>query len=327
MSPTPTPDGLPFLTLEVAHRAALATDIVGFDLRAPDDGELPAFTPGAHVTIALPDGRRRNYSLCGDPADCDVYELAIKREANGRGGSIAVVDGLQPGSLVSVSSPINDFVLDARAPEYLFIAGGIGITPILSMLRHLVAEGRTNFQLVYCTRDAAATAFLDELQGPAFASVRDRIRIHHDGGDAASAYDFWPLLEKPGKSHVYCCGPAGLMDAVADMTGHWPAGSVHFERFGVEADAGVADSAFEVYLDRTCATVVVSPGQTILEALRAIGAPVSSSCESGTCGSCRTTLLSGEVDHRDMVLFDDERATHIMVCVSRAKSGRLVLDL
>lgn len=316
-----------FITLQVAHKAQLATDITGFDLRAPDDAELPPFTPGAHVTLELPGGVRRNYSLCGDPADREVYELAVKREAAGRGGSIAVVDALAPGSLVSVSLPRNDFELRPGASEYLFIAGGIGITPILSMMRHLIGEGRTHFNLVYCTRDAPATAFLDELRGSAFAAVADRIRIHHDGGDPARAFDFWPLLEKPGKAQVYCCGPAPLMDAVADMSGHWPGGSVRFERFGVDAASALENARFEVWLDRTCATVQVEVGQSILEALRAAGIPASSSCESGTCGTCRTTLISGEVDHRDSVLFDDERESQIMICVSRAKSGRLVLDL
>jgi phthalate 4,5-dioxygenase reductase subunit len=153
------------------------------------------------------------------------------------------------------------------------------------------------------------------------------VLLHHDQGDASQAYDFWPLLESPTAAHVYCCGPKGLMESVADMSGHWPSGSVHFESFGVDARAFAENTAFTVRLEKSAQTVAVGKEQTILEALRASGHTVRSSCESGTCGTCKTGLIAGEVDHRDMVLTDEEKTNHIMVCVSRAKSAELVLDL
>jgi phthalate 4,5-dioxygenase reductase subunit len=192
------------------------------------------------------------------------------------------------------------------------------------MMRHLKRQGRNPFKLIYCTRDADSTAFLQELTGTEFA---EHVQLHHSHGDAGKALDLWPVFETPGSAHVYCCGPRGLMDAVADMSGHWPSGSIHFESFGVDASVYAADTAFTVRLHKTGVNVPVDAGQSILQALRACGHHVPSSCESGTCGSCRTTLLAGEAEHRDMVLSDDDKTHQIMVCVSRAKSAELVLDL
>ena len=315
---------MPFFDLLVSGKALLARDIWGFELRHPRGDALPPFTAGAHLTVQVPAGPRRNYSLHGDPADASCYRIAVKRDAQGRGGSIHMADAVQQGDLLPVSAPRNNFELHPRAREFLFIAGGIGITPILSMVRHLQATGRAPFRLVYCTRDAATTAFLPELAAPGLA---DRVQVHHDHGDPGHAFDFWPLFENPGQAHVYCCGPRGLMDAVADMSGHWPSGSIHFESFGADASSLAANTAFTVHLRRSAVTVPVGADQSILEALRAHGHRIPSSCESGTCGSCRTGLLAGEADHRDMVLREDERATQIMVCVSRATSAELVLDL
>lgn len=317
-----------FFTVTVASKRALTGDasngIYLFELRAADGGQLPAFTAGAHLTVAVPGGARRNYSLCSNPTDRSFYQIAVKRDAAGRGGSISMADKLHEGDLLSVSAPRNNFELHPRATRFLFIAGGIGITPILSMMRHLKTQGIDDFKLIYCTRDAASTAFLDELTSAEFAS---HVQLHHDHGDLNNAIDLWPVFETPGNAHVYCCGPRGLMDAVADMSGHWPSGSIHFESFGVDAALQATNSAFTVRLQKSGKTVAVNASQSILEALRASGCRVPSSCESGTCGSCRTGLLAGETEHRDMVLSEDERACNIMVCVSRAKSAELVLDL
>jgi phthalate 4,5-dioxygenase reductase subunit len=322
---TPTDAGeAPFADLRVTRKTALAHDIWGFELRHPQGAALPSFTAGSHLTVQVPGGARRNYSLCSDPADTDVYQIAVKRDAHGRGGSIQMADHVHAGDLLAVSEPRNNFALHPRAASHLFIAGGIGITPILSMVRHLLATGSAPFRLIYCTRDAAGTAFADVLSAPELGGC---VQIHHDHGDPAQAFDFWPVFETPGKGHVYCCGPRGLMDAVADMSGHWPTGSIHFESFGVDAAAFAANTAFSVRLHRAGQTVPVSATQSILEALRACGHRVPSSCESGTCGSCRTGLLQGDAEHRDMVLNEDERASQIMVCVSRARSAELVLDL
>ena len=330
MTLTPPPDAAanateaPFFELLVSDKSALARDIWGFELRHPQGAALPPFTAGAHLTVQLPGGPRRNYSLCGDPADTGSYRIAVKRDASGRGGSVRMVDEVRQGDQLPVSAPRNNFELHPRAAEFLFIAGGIGITPILSMVRHLQATRRAPFRLIYCTRDAGHTAFLAELSG---AELAGRVHIHHDHGEPGRAFDFWPVFENPGKAHVYCCGPRALMDAVADMSGHWPSGSIHFESFGADASRFAANTAFTVRLHRSGAIVPVGAGQSILEALREHGHHVPSSCESGTCGSCRTGLLAGAAEHRDMVLSDDERATQIMVCVSRATSPELVLDL
>lgn len=317
-----------FLSLNVVRKLALTVDpsngIHLYELRAVNGGDLPAFTAGAHLTVEVPGGIRRNYSLCSNPADQNVYQIAVKRDANGRGGSVGMADQVHEGDLLRVSAPRNNFELHPRATRFLFVAGGIGITPILSMMRHLKSQGNEQFKLIYCSRDPASTAFLDELTGAEFSS---HVQLHHDHGDLNNAIDLWPVFETPTNAHVYCCGPRGLMDAVADMSGHWPSGSIHFESFGVDASLQATNAAFTVRLQKSGKTVEVGASQSILEALRASGTRVPTSCESGTCGSCRTGLVSGEVEHRDMVLGDDERACNIMVCVSRAKSAELVLDL
>jgi phthalate 4,5-dioxygenase reductase component len=319
----PTAEAGDLMHVEVAAKEAIAADIWRYALRPCTGRALPPFTPGSHLTVVLPDGARRNYSLCSDPAEHDSWQIAVKREARGRGGSRQLVDQVHVGMRLEVSKPRNQFALDARAQRFLFIAGGIGITPIMSMMRHLVHDPVRSFRLIYCTRDIASTAFRDELLGEPFAP---HVHLHHDGGDPERAFDLWPLLETPGTEHVYCCGPRGLMDAVADMSGHWPGGSVHFEHFGVDAAQRAQDRPFTVVLQRSGQRIEVAADQSILEALRGRGLRVSSSCESGTCGSCRTGLVAGDVEHRDMVLDEQERQGAIMVCVSRARSGELVLD-
>ena len=310
--------------VRVASKRAVARDTFLFELVTLDGGSLPAFTPGSHLTVITPKGVRRNYSLCSDAADTTRYEIAVKRDGNGRGGSISMADELHMGAILTASAPRNNFPLSVRASHSIFIAGGIGITPILSMMRRLKrSESGHSFELFYCTRNVEYAAFLDVLQEE-FSGL---VTIHHDNGDINNAFDFWPLFEKPRAAHVYCCGPKGLMDSVADMSGHWPSGSIHFESFGVDAKAFSENTAFSVTLERSGKRVSVSPDQTLLEALRGNGCVVRSSCESGTCGSCKTGLISGEVEHRDSVLSEAEKADHIMVCVSRAASGELVLDL
>jgi phthalate 4,5-dioxygenase reductase subunit len=320
---TPVPVEPPFIDLRVARKTALARDIWGFELRHPQGLALPAFSAGSHLTVQVPCGVRRNYSLCSDPADTVAYQIAVKRDASGRGGSVSMADDVQEGALLSVSAPRNNFELHSRAKDFLFVAGGIGITPILSMMRHLKTQDQAQFRLIYCTRDADDTAFGDLLQ----SEFAGQVQLHHDHGDIAQALDFWPVFETQGKAQVYCCGPRGLMDAVADMSGHWPMGAIHFESFGVDASAYAANVPFSVRLHQSGVSIPVAADQSILDALRANGQRVPSSCESGTCGSCRTGLLSGDVEHRDMVLGDDEKQSHIMVCVSRAHGGELVLDL
>jgi phthalate 4,5-dioxygenase reductase component len=318
----PTAELLP---VRVAARERIAQDIHLFELLPSDGRRLPAFTPGAHIAVRAPNGEMRKYSLCNDPSEPDRYVVAIKREASGRGGSIALIDTTGPGDQWLISPPVNNFALHARAPSYLFIAGGIGITPIMSMIRHLRATAGKRFKLAYCTRSPEATAFGEELRAP---ELRGQVSIHHDGGDPARMLDLWPLLERPTSAHLYCCGPRGMMQLVRDMTGHWSASSVHFESFtDAAATRKPEDKVFAVRLVRSGEVVEIPADRSILETLRDRGHALASSCESGSCGTCRTRLIGGEPDHRDLVLTDGERAHNIMICVSRARSPELVLDL
>ena len=313
------------LSLRVAEAVEIVPGIHRFELRDPGDAELPVFTPGAHITVEVPDAGLRKYSLCNDPDERHRYVIAVKREDSGRGGSARLIAGVSAGARLTCGFPRNDFPLAERATGFLFIAGGIGVTPILSMVRHLKATGRAHFKLYYCTRSPGSTAFHDELSAPEF---RGEIFFHHDHGDPERSLDLWPLLERPvAGTHVYCCGPRPLLEAVRDMTGHWSTSAIHFESF-VDAAAmrTLDDRPFRVRLARSGAVVDVPADRSILDALREAGSDVPSSCESGTCGTCRTRLVDGEADHRDLVLTDAEREDQIMVCVSRAKSAELTID-
>jgi phthalate 4,5-dioxygenase reductase subunit len=310
------------LRLFVARKQIIASDIVLFDLRPRTKMELPPFTPGAHIEVNAPGGLWRKYSLLNGPDETQTWQIAIKREPNGGGGSLRMWERVGAGEVLEVRPPRNDFELKPSPAGYTLIAGGIGITPILAMAKALKAEGKP-FRLYYLTRSPAATAFLDLLSGPEW---QGKVVVHHDGGDPARAFDLWPVLEKP-KGQVYCCGPRSLMDAVRDMTGHWSSGSVHFEAFTDPKRIDFIDRDFSVVLARSGRTIPVPIGTTILEALHAAGVRVPYSCQAGTCGSCQTALVSGDVEHRDLVLNEKERATSIMVCISRARSGDIVLDL
>jgi len=311
------------LTLRIDRKEEIASGIWLFELRRADGGELPAFTAGAHITLRVPNGMLRKYSLCNDPAERERYVVAVKRENPGRGGSNSLIDKSKTGDAVAVTGPVNDFGLPPRAQDFLFIAGGIGITPIMAMIRQVQTEGK-KFRLYYCARAPEATAFLNELSAPEF---QGKVVIHHDQGDPSRAFDFWPVLEeRKNREHLYCCGPRPLMEAVRDMTGHWSSAAVHFEAFSDAETHKPDDTPFQVKLVRSGDVVEVPTDKTILEVLRGKGLDVPSSCESGTCGTCRTKLLDGEADHRDLVLAEHERASNIMICVSRAKSPLIVID-
>jgi ferredoxin-NADP reductase len=201
-------------TLQVTEAAPAAQGIQSFELRHPQGLPLQPFSAGSHLRVKTPSGMLRQYSLCNDPAETDRYRIAVKREDSGRGGSASMVDQLQPGDLLEVGLPENQFALDDRASRFLLIAGGIGITPMLSMAYQLNSEGRP-YQLIYLSRDAQSTAFLEELRGPEFAG---KVKVHHDQGDPARALDLWPLLEKPGST-------TGLHTAAAvgaRATAAWP---------------------------------------------------------------------------------------------------------
>jgi phthalate 4,5-dioxygenase reductase subunit len=243
-----------------------------------------------------------------------------------------MVEQVQKGDLLQVSMPQNDFGLSDQIKDVIFIAGGIGVTPLLSMLRQMLdarsMHATARFRFYYCARNPEGAAFVDTLQELNNASELGDVSFHFDDGNPDQGLDLWPVLEKPTAAHIYCCGPQGLMDAVRDMSGHWPQGRVHFESFGASAAQQFGPSeAFEVRLRSTQNTIQVAAHESILEALRKNGHAVPSSCESGTCGSCKLDLISGNVEHRDFVLNDEEKRHHIMVCVSRASSGVIEIGL
>ena len=312
------------MTLRVTRKDEIARGIDLFELRRPDGGELPEFSAGAHVAVKVPNGLIRKYSLCNDPAERDRYQIAVKRDEAGRGGSVSLIEKTKAGDTLIVSPPVNDFELARNAQAFLFIAGGIGITPIMSMMRALNAIEGKQYKLYYCTRSPEFTAFREELSQPPF---QGKIIFHHDDGDPARALDIWPIVEeRKNRAHLYCCGPRPLMQAVRDMTGHWSSAAIHMEAFSEAETRKPDDKPFTVTLAKSGETFDVPVGTTILEAMRAKGHQVPSSCESGTCGTCRTKLLAGEVDHRDLVLAEHERGDQIMICVSRARTPEIVID-
>lgn len=313
-------EGIPTREFKVTARRKLTETITEFTLCPCDGGDLTPFEPGAHVTIQTPSGAMRRYSLVNSGSAPTQYVIAVKQERESRGGSTSMHEAAAEGCFLSVSSPENNFAL-VDASSYLLIAGGIGITPIFAMAKHLDARQKT-FELIYCTRSEDETAYLDKIR-----SLGPRAIIHHDGGDPDQVYDFWDHFEKPTDSHVYCCGPASLMEEIKAISGHWPEGRIHFENFKPVEVVRADDVAFTVTLANSGRRIEVPADLSLLEALRAAGEKTVSSCESGTCGTCRCKLISGEADHRDMVLMEEEKDTHIMICVSRAKHGDLVIEL
>jgi phthalate 4,5-dioxygenase reductase subunit len=311
------------MLLNVTGKIALADGISEFELRSPERKPLPPFAAGAHVLIETPSGIGRRYSLCNAPAERDRYVVAVKLDPNSRGGSVSMINDVNVGMSVKVSAPENYFALTDETSEFLLIAGGIGITPMRAMMAELDARG-ARYRLVYCTRSPETTAFLAELS----SLPPGQARIHHDYGIPEQSLDFAKLLAtREGNTHLYCCGPRPLMHAVRDGASGWPSSAVHFEDFGTSVSPSDASGGFTVVLQRSGTLVNVAPEQSILAALREAGVETPSSCEAGTCGACRTKLCSGEADHRDFVLDDNDHDSAIMICVSRAKSDKLVLDL
>ena len=312
-----------FMPLRVTRNDKIADGINLLEFRDAGGKPLPQFSAGAHVAIRVPNGLLRKYSLCNDPAERDRYLVAIKREVNGRGGSINLIDGVKAGDDLMVTAPVNDFGLPPRAQDFLFIAGGIGITPMMAMIREVLAQ-KKRFRLYYCSRSPETTAFRDELAAPEFAGS---VTIHYDQGDPARSLDLRPILaERKNREHLYCCGPRPLMEAVREMTDHWSSTAVHFEAFSEAETHKPTDKPFKVKLARSGEVLEVPTTKTILEVLREHGLDVPSSCETGTCGTCRTKMLAGQADHRDLVLAEHEKADTIMICVSRARSDEITID-
>ncbi len=320
MDATSYPKMLPLL---VMRNDKIADGIHILEFRDAGGQPLPKFSAGAHIAIQAPNGLLRKYSLCNDPAERDRYLVAIKREANGRGGSCNLIDNTKAGDELMVAPPVNDFGLPPRAQDFLFIAGGIGVTPMMAMIREVLAQ-KKRFRLYYCSRSPETTAFRDELAAPEFAG---NVTIHYDQGDPARSLDLRPILaERKNREHLYCCGPRPLMEAVREMTDHWSSTAVHFEAFSEAETHKADDKPFKVKLARSGEVIEVPTSKTILEVLRDHGLEVPSSCETGTCGTCRTKMLGGVADHRDLVLAEHEKVDTIMICVSRARSDEITID-
>ncbi|MDG4669301.1 PDR/VanB family oxidoreductase [Mycobacterium sp. 236(2023)] len=291
-------------------------------LTRADGKPFPRWTPGSHVDLILGDVPTRQYSLCGDPSDHDTWRLGVLRDPEGRGSSLFVHDTLRAGDVIRIRGPRNNFPL-VDAPHYLFIAGGIGVTPILPMIAAAHAAG-ANWNLVYGGRRRASMAFVDELAG-----YGDRVSLHPH--DETGMLDLDSLLGSPRPDTlVYCCGPEPLLTAVEQRCAAWPSGSLHVERFNAKPLTEPARSdSFDVVLTASQLTLTIPPDRSILDVVEEAGVDPLYSCGEGTCGSCETPVLEGEPDHRDSVLSAEQRQANdcMMICVSRSRTPRLVLDL
>lgn len=310
----------------VDARTRIADDVVELVLRPVAGGELPAWEPGAHVDVEIDgaggDRLVRQYSLCGDPADRTTYRIAVLRQPAGRGGSVRLHDHVEEGDKLTLRGPRNHFPLEP-APGHLFLAGGIGVTPLLAMARRAAAAG-AEWWMHYGGRSRTAMAYLDALDE--VASDRLTVVPQDEQGliDLAAALD----MVAPG-TVVYCCGPEPLL-AAAEAACATRGLQLRTERFAPKAvDPAAVDSAFTVELASTGAELVVPADRSIVDVLAEAGVDVLTSCEEGTCGTCETAVVAGVPDHRDSVLTAEEQAAgdRILPCVSRARSSRLVLDL
>ncbi|MBO2464816.1 PDR/VanB family oxidoreductase [Actinomadura violacea] len=309
------------IELRVVAKDRAADGVVTLALARPDGGRLPDWAPGAHVDLVLPNGLTRQYSLCGDRWDARMYRVGVLHEPAGRGGSAFVHDELSVGDAVGIGGPRNNFRL-VPSERYLFIAGGIGITPLLPMVRQAEMLG-ADWRLLYGGRSRTSMAFLDELE-----PYGAKVTVVPQDQQGLLDLPAWLPGEAPD-TKVYCCGPAPLLEAVEGRCAGWRRGLLRTERFVARENGAVRDEPFEMELRRSGMTVAVPPGRSVLDAAGAAGANVLSSCRQGLCGTCETAVLDGVPDHRDSILDDDEREAGdcMFVCVSRSRSDRLVLDL
>jgi ferredoxin-NADP reductase len=309
--------------LVVESYEVVAEDVVAVTLADPDGAALPAWTPGAHIDLILTPELTRQYSLCGSPADAKRLTVGILNAPNSRGGSRFVHEHVAKGTVIRIRGPRNHFPLVA-SPRYVFIAGGIGVTPMLPMIAEAEAAG-ADWTLLYGGRTEESMAFVEQLR-----AYGDRVTLL-PGNDVAlmsAALDDRIGTPQPD-TLVYTCGPEGLLGAVEQRCARWPAGALHLERFAAKAVEGAVDTEFEVELARTGITITVPADRSIFDAAQDHGVSVLGSCHEGICGTCETVVIDGEVDHRDSVLNDEEKASNetMMICVSRCTSGRLTLDL
>lgn len=314
------------LRLKIVERFEDRGGILQLKLTEANDGDLPPFEAGAHLDIHVRHGDVdlwRQYSLCGDPEERNVYRLGILKDPKSRGGSVAIHDLALPGTRVDANPPRNHFPLAEEAGRSILLGGGIGITPMLAMAHRLHKLGG-DFELHYCTRSKDVTAFMDKIGDMPF---KDRIHFHHD--DEKTFFDPAKLPAPDAGTHVYVCGPQGFMDWLireAETAGY---SSSHIHREYFSADVDLTGDSFEVEARASGITITVGPDETIAKALAKVGVDVEVKCEEGVCGTCLTEILEGIADHRDMFLTDEEKTENIemTVCCSRAKSKKLVLNI
>lgn len=326
----PSIDPSPWLALQVAARRNETRDIVVFDLASTDGGPLPPFTAGAHLEVKIA-GLIRHYSLCSAPDDRTHYRIAVQREFGGRGGSVQLCDTAAVGDTLTVRGPFNHFALHTPVEQPpLLLAGGIGVTPVLSMALALMAAG-TDFELHFSGRSLERMAFLPLLRSGLFGH---RVHLYADDGKGVAPMDLPTLLGRgrPGR-HLYVCGPGGMIDAAERIAREqgWAGDHIHFERFGAPAPTPAEGEceAFEVEIASTGRRIPVAANQSVAQALAAAGVSIPVSCEVGVCGSCRTRVLAGVPEHHDLLLSAEEQAanTEFTPCCSRSKTPLLVLDL
>lgn len=317
----------PLFPAKIVAIELAAEDILSFTLQPMDDALPVQIDPGSHIDVQLPNGMMRSYSLSNGSDHRRGYRLTIARDANSRGGSVFMHDNLRVGQVIEISKPRNNFELAEDAALSVFFAGGIGITPFIPMINRLNQLGRS-WRLYYCTRNRERAALGNELERLE-ADGLGKLVSHFD--DTDGLFDLKGAMNAlPRDTHVYCCGPTGMLDTFRSSAKEAGIASdhVHFEYFSSEV-ASATDGGFVVVLNQSGTEITVQPGQTILQALVDHGVNIAYSCEEGICGACETPVIDGTPDHRDMVLTDAEKQANktIMVCCSGAKSPRLVLDL
>lgn len=316
------------LSVLVQRKSIEAEDICSFELVSVVPAPLPAFTAGAHIDVYLPGGLVRQYSLCNSPSEIHRYQIGVLKDAGSRGGSLAMHEKVREGDVLKISAPRNHFPLAEGARKSVLLAGGIGITPLLSMAERLDSLGQ-DFELHYCTRSPERTAFQLRIAQSAFAQ---RVQLHHDCGPDGQKLKVRQVLgQAQAGVHIYVCGPKGFIDAVLSegQAQGWTEAQLHREYFGSAPIASGAERAFMVKLASSGKTFAVGPQETLIQALNREGVVVPTSCEQGVCGTCLVRVLDGEPDHRDMYLMPEEQAAcdQMLPCCSRSKSALLVLDL
>jgi ferredoxin-NADP reductase len=298
-----------------------AEDILSFRLEPLAGEHFPVFTAGAHVDVALQPGLARSYSLLNDPADRDAYEVGVQLDPASRGGSTHIHAQWRAGQVIEVSAPRNNFPLKEDARRTILIAGGIGITPMLSMIAQLERLGRS-WELHYGARSRCRAAFIDRLE------TMDNVHVTIDDEPDTPRLDLRRLIgSAPEGSHLYCCGPAGMLTAFREQGA--PLGDrLHFEYFSAETEIA-SEGGFRLQLQRSGKVVEVNPGETMLDALLNAGVDVGFACSEGICGSCRVSVLDGVPDHRDHFLTQEEKDSNgaVMVCCSGARTPTLTLDI